>query len=75
MTQKKNAKKDNEGYYQNAIDDEVDFTMNFTKEQMEELHNNGEVLIEVEGDDGDTMNILFTYAIDETEDEDEDERD
>ena len=68
---KEECEKDNEGYYQNAIDDEVDFTMNFTKEQMEELHNNGEVLIEVEGDDGDTMNILFTYAIDETEDEDE----
>ena len=68
---KEAAEKDNEDYYQNAIDDEVDFTMNFTKEQMEELHNNGEVLIEVEGDDGDTMNILFTYAIDETEGEDE----
>ena len=68
---KEECEKDNEGYYQNAIDDDVDFTMNFTKEQMEELHNNGEVLIEVEGDDGDTMNILFTYAIDETEDEDE----
>ena len=72
---KEAAEKDNEDYYQNAIDDEVDFTMNFTKEQMEELHNKGEVVIEVEGDDGDTMNILFTYAIDETEDEDEDERD
>ena len=72
---KEECEKDNEGYYQNAIDDDVDFTMNFTKEQMEELHNKGEVVIEVEGDDGDTMNILFTYAIDETEDEDEDERD
>ena len=68
---KEECEKDNEGYYQNAIDDDVDFTMNFTKEQMEELHSNGEVLIEVEGDDGDTMNILFTYAIDETEGEDE----
>tara|TARA_R100001530_G_scaffold135700_1_gene113603 strand:- start:1713 stop:2738 length:1026 start_codon:yes stop_codon:yes gene_type:complete len=65
------AEKDNEDYYQNAINDEVDFTMSFTKEQMGELHSNGEVLIEVEGDDGDTMNILFTYATDETEDEDE----
>ena len=73
---KEAAEKDNEDYYQNAIDDEVDFTMNFTKEQMEELHNKGEVLIEVEGDDGDTMNILFTYAIDKDENEDEeDERD
>ena len=73
---KEAAEKDNEDSYQNAIDDEVDFTMNFTKEQMEELHNKGEVLIEVEGDDGDTMNILFTYAIDKDENEDEeDERD
>lgn len=70
---KEAAEKDNEDYYQNAIDDEVDFTMNFTKEQMEELHSKGEVLIEVEGDDGDKMNILFTYASDETEDEIEDE--
>lgn len=72
---KEAAEKDNEDYYQNAIDDEVDFTMNFTKEQMEELHNKGEVVIEVEGDDGDTMNILFTYAIDEDENENEDEED
>ena len=59
---KEAAEKDNEGYYENAINDEVDFTMNFTKEQMEELHSKGDVLIEVEGDDGETMNILFTYA-------------
>jgi HK97 family phage prohead protease len=73
---KEAAEKDNEDYYQNAIDDEVDFIMNFTKEQMEELHSKGEVLIEVEGDDGDKMNILFTYAIDKDENEDEeDERD
>jgi len=40
----------------------VDFTMNFTKEQMEKLHGEGEVLIEVEGnEEGETMNILFTY--------------
>lgn len=70
------CEKDNEGYYQNAIDDEVDFTMNFTKEQMDELHSKGEVLIEVSGDDGDTMNILFTYASEEMEDEEIDnERD
>jgi HK97 family phage prohead protease len=66
---KEAAEKDNEGYYQNAIADEVDYTMNFTKEQMEELHSKGEIIIDVEGDDGDTMKILFTYAIEEMEDE------
>lgn len=70
---KEECEKDNEGYYQNDIDsDDIDFTMNFTEEQMEELHSKGEVLIEVSGDDGDTMNILFTYASNNT---DEDERD
>ena len=40
----------------------VDFTMHFNKEQMRKLHEEGEVLIEVEGsEEGDTMNILFTY--------------
>ena len=78
---KEAAEKDNEDYYQNAINDEVDYTMNFTKEQMEELHSKGEVLIEVEGDNGETMNILFTYASEEMEDDkeeddkEEDERD
>ena len=72
---KEAAEKDNEGYYENAINDEVDFTMNFTKEQMEELHSKGEVLIEVEGDDGETMNILFTYASEEMEDDKEEEID
>ena len=66
---KEAAEKDNEGYYQNAIADEVDYTMNFTKEQMDELHSKGEIIIDVEGDDGDTMKILFTYASDEMEDE------
>ena len=72
---KEAAEKDNEDYYQNAINDEVDFTMNFTKEEMEKLHNDGEIIIEVEGDDGDKMNILFTYASEEIENENEDERD
>ena len=72
---KEAAEKDNEDYYQNAINDEVDFTMNFTKEQMEELHSKGEVLIEVEGDNGETMKILFTYASEEMEDDKEEEID
>lgn len=53
-----------------AYDKPVDFTMHFTKEQMEELHGEGEVLIEVEGnEEGETMNILFTYDIEEREEE------
>jgi hypothetical protein len=54
----------------------IDFTMHFTKEQMEELHGEGEVLIEVEGnEEGETMNILFTYDREEDgEEEREEER-
>ena len=53
----------------------VDFTMHFTNEQMEELHENGEVLIEVDGkEEGEKINILFTYdIIEEEEDELEEE--
>ena len=55
-----------------AYDKPVDFTMHFTKEQMEELHGEGEVLIEVEGnEEGETMNILFTYDKEEREEETE----
>ena len=55
-----------------AYDKPVDFTMHFTKEQMEELHGEGEVLIEVEGNEqGETMNILFTYDKEEREEETE----
>ena len=51
-----------------AYDKPVDFTMHFTKEQMEELHGEGEVLIEVQGnEEGETMNILFTYDTEERE--------
>ena len=55
-----------------AYDKPVDFTMHFTKEQMEELHGEGEVLIEVQGnEEGEKMNILFTYDIGEREEETE----
>ena len=72
---------DNQGEYleeqiKPAYDKPVDFTMHFTKEQMEELHGEGEVLIEVEGnEEGETMNILFTYDREEDgEEEVEEER-
>ncbi len=70
---------DNQGEYleeqiKPAYDKPVDFTMHFTKEQMEELHREGEVLIEVEGnEEGEKMNILFTYDIEEREEEAEEE--
>ena len=66
---------DNQGEYleeeiKPAYDKPVDFTMHFTKEQMEELHREGEVLIEVEGnEEGETMNILFTYDREEETEE------
>jgi len=70
---------DNQGEYleeqiKPAYDKPVDFTMHFTEEQMEELHEEGEVLIEVEGnEEGKTMNILFTYDKEEREEEIEEE--
>ncbi len=71
---------DNQGEYleeqiKPAYDKPVDFTMHFTKEQMEKLHGEGEVLIEVEGnEEGEKMNILFTYDIEEEAEEIEEER-
>jgi len=71
---------DNQGEYleeqiKPAYDKPVDFTMHFTKKQMEELHREGEVLIEVEGnEEGEKMNILFTYDIEEEAEEIEEER-
>ena len=70
---------DNQGEYleeqiKPAYDKPVDFTMHFTEEQMEELHEEGEVLIEVEGnEEGKTMNILFTYDREEETEEIEEE--
>ena len=66
---------DNQGEYleeqiKPAYDKPIDFTMHFTKEQMEKLHGEGEVLIEVQGnEEGEKMNILFTYDIEEREEE------
>ena len=66
---------DNQGEYleeqiKPAYDKPVDFTMHFTKEQMEKLHGEGEVLIEVEGsEEGEKMNILFTYDREEETEE------
>lgn len=39
----------------------VDWTYNFTEAQMEELHEEGELLVEVDKEDEKTMTLLFTY--------------
>jgi len=44
----------------------VDYTMNFTHEQMEELHTNGEVIITVVEDDRE-MVVKFTYTPEEVD--------
>ena len=50
-------------------DEPVDWTYNFTKEQMEELHREGELLVEVDRDDEKPMTLLFTYEKEEEEKE------
>jgi len=50
-------------------DKPVDWTYNFTKEQMEELHEEGELLVEVEKEEGESMTLLFTYEKEEEEKE------
>lgn len=48
-------------------EEDVDYTMNFTKEQMEEMHTNGEVIIHIEGNEGEEMVIKFTYTPEEVD--------
>ena len=47
----------------------IDWTYNFTKDQMEELHDDGELLVEVDRDDEEPMTLLFTYKKEEEEKE------
>mgnify|MGYP003645533861 CR=1 FL=1 len=49
-------------------DKPVDWTYNFTKEQMDELHEDGELIVEVKEEDK-TMTLLFTYEKEEEEKE------
>lgn len=49
-------------------EEDVDYTMNFTQEQMEELHTNGEVIVHVE-EEGKEMVIKFTYTPEEVDTE------
>ena len=48
-------------------EEDVDYTMNFTQGQMEELHTNGEVVIHIEGNEGEEMAIKFTYNPEEVD--------
>ena len=53
---------------------EYDYKLNFTQEQMEKLHEDGEVLIHIQGDEeGEEMDILFTYDVVREEEEEEKE--
>ena len=45
---------------------DVDYTMSFTQEQMEELHTNGEVIIHIE-EEGKEMVIKFVYTPEEVD--------
>tara|TARA_R110000824_G_scaffold84083_3_gene209964 strand:+ start:1345 stop:1722 length:378 start_codon:yes stop_codon:yes gene_type:complete len=63
-----------EGDLEPKSDLPIDFTMHFSRDQMHDLHENGEVLIEVEGsEEGEKMNILFTYDVEEEEVEEDEE--
>lgn len=68
------CEKDNADYYLEETfkpesDKPIDFTYNFTQDQMEELHTNGELIVEVESDEGESMVILYTYNIEDIETE------
>ena len=55
-------------------DKPVDFAIHFTEETMNKLHEEGEVVVEVEvSEEGEKMNILFTYDKEEVEIETEEE--
>ena len=55
----------NADYY--AEENDYDYTLNFTKEEMEILHSEGELLKHIEKE-GKEMDILFTYTSDKLED-------
>ena len=53
---------------------DVDWTYNITKEQMEVLHEEGELLVTVEKEEEESMTLLFTYDNEEVEEELEEEK-
>ena len=53
---------------------DIDWTYNFTEEQMEVLHEEGELLVTVEKEEDESMTLLFTYKKGEVEEELEEEK-
>jgi hypothetical protein len=53
---------------------DVDWTYNFTEEQMQVLHEEGELLVTVEKEEDESMTLLFTYKKAEVEEELEEEK-
>jgi len=49
-------------------EEEIDWTYNFTEEQMKELHDDGKLIVKVKEEDK-TMTLLFTYEREEEEKE------
>ena len=66
------CQKDNADYYLEETfkpethEPHIDHAYNFTQEEMEELHTNGELMVEVEEGDK-KMTILFTYTPEEVD--------
>ncbi len=54
-------------------EEEIDWTYNFTEEQMKELHENGKLIVKVEKEEQESMTLLFTYDREEKEEEREEE--
>jgi hypothetical protein len=48
---------------------DIDWTYNFTKEQMDVLHEEGELIVTVEKEEEEEMTLLFTYENEEVEEE------
>jgi len=54
-------------------EEEIDWTYNFTEEQMKELHDDGKLIVKVEKEEQESMTLLFTYDREEKEEEKEEE--
>lgn len=54
-------------------EEEIDWTYNFTEEQMKELHDDGKLIVKVEKEEQESMTLLFTYDREEKEDDREEE--
>ena len=55
-------------------EEEIDWTYNFTEEQMKELHDDGKLIVKVEKEEQESMTLLFTYDKEEREEEIEEDK-